>query len=79
MSPRHTPLVKTRRRKKNALPLQRGRKEKEGRPNGGGRRVQEEEDPSAGLRPDTDEDEEEWPGRARHPAKSEVFRYQSNS
>src|SRR3954467_852614 len=47
---RRSPLVKTRRRSKEALPPpSEGRKEEEGHPNGGGRGVKEKEDPSAGL------------------------------
>ena len=58
--PRRIPPVKTRRKKKRPLLLQRGerrkgrppslgREEKEGRPLWGGRRVQEGENPSSGL------------------------------
>ena len=48
-TPRRTPPMKARRRKKRPLPLQRGRKENEGHSNLGGRRVQEGENPSSGL------------------------------
>src|SRR3954468_2098603 len=48
---RRPPLVKTRRRSKEALPPSGGREEEEGRPNEGGRGVEEKEDPSAGLLP----------------------------
>src|SRR4051812_36830022 len=51
MSPRCSPLVKTRRRNKKAPPPNGGRKEEEGHPNGGGRGVEEKEDPSTGLLP----------------------------
>src|SRR3954468_4258713 len=50
-SPQRPPLVKTRRRNKEALPPSEGSKEEEGRPNRGGRGVEEKENPSAGLLP----------------------------
>ena len=49
MTPRRTPPMKTRRRKKRPLPLQRGKGRKGRPPQLGGRRVQEGENPSSGL------------------------------
>ena len=48
-TPRRTPTMKMRRRKKRPLPLQREERRKGSPPLWGGRRVQEGEDPSSGL------------------------------
>ena len=62
--------MKARRRKKKPLPLQRGRKEEGGRPVGEAEGSKKRKTPLPNCAPDVDEDEEEWPDRAKGPVKS---------